>query len=487
MRAFRGRAVLCSACFRRRLQPGLSGAAVEAQWFRGAAVAAAGVGFAWSKRPAQLETEPPGVSVSSSFDSGNIELVESRGTVTDLKIRKDPFTKGTDEKSHSQWFHFRASGVRGKECTFRIVNAGECSYAPGWNGYRACCSYDHQTWFRVPTAYDEKEGVLTIKTSSSQDTLWCAYFAPFSYESHQQLIANCSQKPGARVKSIGKTLDGRDLDLVTAGKGKLRIWITARQHPGESMAEHWAEGFLDRLLDPHDAKSSRLKELCTFYVVPNANPDGSVRGYLRTNASGANLNREWAPSGTYQAPSLERSPEVFYILREMENVGVDFLCDVHGDEQMPHNFLAGVQGIPSWTNQHARLHQKLAESYQAANPDFGSLLYNYGNDELGQADMRCADSQVAERFGCLAVTLEQPFKDCFDRQEPNCGWSPARSRRLGASFLDALSAILPDLHRKFSVDPATLAPWARPGYACPAATECSWEANASMDKGRQLP
>ena len=39
-------------------------------------------------------------------------------------------------------------------------------------------------------------------------------------------------------------------------------------------------------------RRTRLKELCTFYVVPNANPDGSVRGHLRTNASGANLNRE---------------------------------------------------------------------------------------------------------------------------------------------------------------------------------------------------
>lgn len=34
------------------------------------------------------------------------------------------------------------------------------------------------------------------------------------------------------------------------------------------------------------------------------NPDGSYRGHLRTNASGANLNREW------KEPTLEKSPEV---------------------------------------------------------------------------------------------------------------------------------------------------------------------------------
>lgn len=38
--------------------------------------------------------------------------------------------------------------------------------------------------------------------------------------------------------------------------------------------------------------------------MPNVNPDGSIRGHLRTNAVGANLNREW------KEPTPERSPEV---------------------------------------------------------------------------------------------------------------------------------------------------------------------------------
>ena len=38
--------------------------------------------------------------------------------------------------------------------------------------------------------------------------------------------------------------------------------------------------------------------------MPNMNPDGSIRGHLRTNAKGANLNREW------KEPTEERSPEV---------------------------------------------------------------------------------------------------------------------------------------------------------------------------------
>lgn len=52
------------------------------------------------------------------------------------------------------------------------------------------------------------------------------------------------------------------------------------------------------------------------------NPDGSRRGYLRTNAAGRNLNREW------ETPSEEHSPEVFHILKAMEATGVKFFLDV---------------------------------------------------------------------------------------------------------------------------------------------------------------
>lgn len=65
-------------------------------------------------------------------------------------------------------------------------------------------------------------------------------------------------------------------------------------------------GFLERLLDSHSALARHALQKAVFYVVPNMNPDGSWRGHLRTNAAGANLNREWAK------PSLEISPEVCY-------------------------------------------------------------------------------------------------------------------------------------------------------------------------------
>jgi murein tripeptide amidase MpaA len=47
-------------------------------------------------------------------------------------------------------------------------------------------------------------------------------------------------------------------------------------------------------------------------------------------------------------------------------------------------------------------------------------------------------NQLAERFGCVSMTLEMPFKDNDDLPDPEFGWSPARSKALGAACLAAL-------------------------------------------------
>ena len=69
---------------------------------------------------------------------------------------------------------------------------------------------------------------------------------------HLDLVAHCAAAkdaaPGLSVRSLGQTLDGREMDCVSVGTGPLQAWVIHRQHPGESMAEFFAEGLLGRLL-----------------------------------------------------------------------------------------------------------------------------------------------------------------------------------------------------------------------------------------------
>jgi hypothetical protein len=61
----------------------------------------------------------------------------------------------------------------------------------------------------------------------------------------------------------------------TAGEpaeGKRKIWVIARQHPGESMAEWFMEGLLHRLLDSHDPVTRKALKQAVFYLVRAHSP-----------------------------------------------------------------------------------------------------------------------------------------------------------------------------------------------------------------------
>ena len=297
-------------------------------------------------------------------------------------------------------------------------------------------SVDREEWERVETGYEG--GILTIRLTPETNSVWIAYFAPYTMERHHDLVAEVAAHPAISHRSLGQTLDGQELDYLRLGDGPLQVWLYARQHPGESMAEWWMEGALEKLLDDSDPVSRRLREKATLHIVPNMNPDGTRRGHLRTNAAGTNLNREW------HDPTPERSPEVLYVRNEMDGTGVDFAMDVHGDEAIAANFLAGFEGIPSWTEEQQGLFDRFSDSLERLSPDFQTEK-GYEVPPPGKANMSMSTAQLAERFGAVSMTLEMPFKDNDELPDPVHGWSPDRCRALARSCIDALHSISDDL------------------------------------------
>jgi murein tripeptide amidase MpaA len=147
-----------------------------------------------------------------------------------------------------------------------------------------------------------------------------------------------------------------------------------------------------------------------------------------------------------KAPTLERSPEVFHVLNEMNKTGVDIFVDVHGDEELPFNFIVGNQGLSSWDDRMEALHGAFLGAYCRANSDMQKCIsYPTPPKASGRANLSLASKQVGHRFNCLAVTLEMPFKDCLTNPDPIRGWSPDRSMKLGESLLDALVYVQPYL------------------------------------------
>lgn len=371
------------------------------------------------------------LKISTQFDGGNIEIVDiSDPANIQLKLPKD------NAADFRQWFYFRVQGVAYQNLGINFINVKESAYPEGWEDYAAMCSYDRLNWFRVPTDYEN--GILSINHTPLANSVYYAYFEPYSYEQHLNLLGNSQSSGLCQIDDLGSTLQGRDINLLTIGNqaaSDLKIWIIARQHPGETMTEWFVEGLLGRLLDDQDPTSRALLDCATFYIVPNMNPDGSFLGNLRTNAAGANLNREWLD------PSLDRSPEVYYVREKMQETGVDLFLDIHGDESIPYVFLSGNEGIPSFNTRLAQLQQQFVQAFLAASPDFQNK-YGYEKDEPGQADLSIATAYVGERFNCLAYTLEMPFKDNHQWPDDDYGWNGQRSLRLGEAILSPIYAMV---------------------------------------------
>ena len=63
------------------------------------------------------------LNITAAFDAGNI-IVDHATDPTDirLQIRKDT------NSDFLQWFHFRMTGAKNTECTFRLTNAANAAY-----------------------------------------------------------------------------------------------------------------------------------------------------------------------------------------------------------------------------------------------------------------------------------------------------------------------------------------------------------------------
>jgi len=266
---------------------------------------------------------PLSVSISDAFDGGNIKFIKQQPNANDpriidviLQIKPDLYTE-LEEICHMQYFSFRStvSGLadhdEGSSVKLKYIlqNAHKVSYPEAWPGSTVCYSTnveDADGWRRVRDTF-YTEGKLTWEfthehhhgttTTTTTSSVYFSYFPPYSYSRHLRLVAQCATANAASagavvVSSLGQSLQGREIECITTGTGPLTCWIIHRQHPGETMAEHFAEGLLTRLLglpdkcvDGYTNKSNnnktdgeeayaldeqvqKLTQLYTFYIVP---------------------------------------------------------------------------------------------------------------------------------------------------------------------------------------------------------------------------
>ncbi|WP_051554806.1 M14 family metallopeptidase [Maribacter antarcticus] len=136
---------------------------------------------------------------------------------------------------------------------------------------------------------------VKIRLEIGPDTLWVS---GQELETSSRVFTwadSLSQKPFVQTRSIGKSEQGRDLNLLTVGdpESKNMLIVISRQHPPEVTGYLAMKAFVENLSS--DSKLARkFRKKFTTYVIPLMNPDGVDNGHWRHNAGGIDLNRDWA-------------------------------------------------------------------------------------------------------------------------------------------------------------------------------------------------
>jgi murein tripeptide amidase MpaA len=379
--------------------------------------------------------------ISSDFEAGSINVVScDNPDAVILELRPDC------KADFYQWFFFRVTGARGENLRLIFANAHLSNAAKGlvgmpdpWVDYEVMASYDLENWFRIPTRYDGTRLEATVTPAA--DSLYFANFPPYSLERLRKLVGRAVLSPRVALDVLGQTPDGHDLEVLRIGQpgpAKKVCWVTTRQHPAEIQGSWCVEGIIDRLLDEADPVVGALLDRAVFYVVPNMNPDGSCRGHTRTNALGANLNREWVN------PSMEFAPETFMVKRAMERAGLDFCLDVHAWAGT-HNYAVGPYHTPSVTPRQTELWKRY-EAALAIDPHFEvGWPYPGGGPKPGEADLSMVWNYFSETRGAIGVLYELMYKDDANNPDPGFGNTPAKCKQFGFSTIDAIAAIADDL------------------------------------------
>jgi len=128
----------------------------------------------------------------------------------------------------------------------------------------------------------------------------------------------------------------------------------------------------------------------------------------------------------------------------MNEKGVDLNLDIHADEEFPYNFISSIEGIPSYDEKLKFLLGKFKKSWLEISPDF-QVKQGYPINAPGTANLNICSKAIGEKFKCLSLTIEMPFKDNACLPDTVYGWSPERCENFGESLVDVIHRIADDL------------------------------------------
>jgi len=270
------------------------------------------------------------VAIRTDFEGGQLAAIE-RAAPDHYRLHIKGEVDQDGRNRQASWYYFCIDGARGRSLKIDLIDLpGEYNYKPNQGaiieGTLPFISENGKSWRVLDTVeFDKQEPKLQIHITPSSDRIWIAHQPPYTTEDLRRLLAT----PGLEWRSIGATPGGRDIPLITIGKGPKVVWLLFRQHAWESGSSWAGEGAVRFLLS--DA-ARPLREAVTFKILAMCDPDGVARGGVRFNAKGFDLNRNWDTADAALMPEITAQRKAILDWVDSGHP-IDLLVTLHNDEQ----------------------------------------------------------------------------------------------------------------------------------------------------------
>lgn len=282
---------------------------------------------------------------------------------------------------------------------------------------RCVASSDARHWQSVATELLPANR-LRVRVRLEGPSLFLARVEPYRISDLDRLLNQIRANPLVQIEPIGRTVQGRSLEMVRVGHAgaPYRVLLRARAHPWEPGGNWVVQGLIQSLLSGDEVSRQSLQRYC-LYVLPMANKDGVALGRTRFNVLGKDLNRDWGkPADPKLAPEND-ALEQWLGRMAQQGKAPHFAMDLHNDE-------GGSLHVP-------RIPVPNVERYLGRMRTFDRLLRKHTWFTVGMAlfNRRNGEFQegMLERYGIDACLLEL-----------NCNWIEALKRPASAEGWEQL-------------------------------------------------
>ncbi len=343
---------------------------------------------------------PPIAFIYTAFENGSpLQWETGPDGVVHIRMLYD-YERNSPNRAAGHW-HFQLQGTPQTDVTL-VLEGFENIY----NGRPGCpvskksicyISEDGKAWRVIPTEFLEGNR-LRIQVRLETGSLYLARLEPYRLSDLDRLLSELRGRPEVEITPIGKTVEGRPLEIIRVGAPAAAhaALFRARAHAWEPGGNWVLEGLL-RFLASDDPAARRCRKQYVVYALPMANKDGVARGMTRFNVLGRDLNRNWdQPADPALAPENHALETWLHEMRRQNRLP-RLAIDFHNDEAgMLHLSRPPVAELDAYLARMQRLESLLRKHTWFTEGSTGAKFRNPGTFGEGLLERYHIDACILE-------------------------------------------------------------------------------------------